>query len=166
MGESVGRGTVTTGDGGRQLLEFVRTWPLPAAEVWAALTEPDRLARWIGVYDGERAEGGRGSFTMTAEGQHEGSPTRIVECRAPARLVVAWEQDDGGGWQVALDLAEQDGGTALRFSQELDAGADATDLLGGWHWYLDRLDAELTGATGPGDWDTFWAATGPTYGRV
>ena len=48
------RGVVTTEDDGRQRLEFRRSWPDPIEDVWPALTEPDRLARWIGTYEGER----------------------------------------------------------------------------------------------------------------
>jgi uncharacterized protein YndB with AHSA1/START domain len=42
------RGVVTTEDDGRQRLEFRRSWPDPIESVWAALTERDRLVRWIG----------------------------------------------------------------------------------------------------------------------
>ena len=49
------RGTVTAEADGRQRLEFRRSWPDPIDDVWSALTEPDRLARWIGRYEGERA---------------------------------------------------------------------------------------------------------------
>ena len=33
---------------------------IPIEDVWSALTEPDRLARWIGGYEGERGAGGTG----------------------------------------------------------------------------------------------------------
>src|SRR5687767_4264929 len=58
------RGVVTIEDDGRQRLEFRRSWPDPIDDVWSALTEPDRLARWIGVYEGERRVGGTGTFAM------------------------------------------------------------------------------------------------------
>jgi uncharacterized protein YndB with AHSA1/START domain len=61
------RGVVTREPDGRQRLEFRRSWADPIEDVWSALTEPDRLARWIGRYDGERAAGGTGTFTMTHE---------------------------------------------------------------------------------------------------
>src|SRR4029450_3318339 len=61
------RGVVTRADDGRQRLEFRRSWSDPIEDVWSALTEPDRLARWIGIYEGERAVGGTGTFTMTHE---------------------------------------------------------------------------------------------------
>jgi uncharacterized protein YndB with AHSA1/START domain len=56
------RGVVSREDDGRQRLKFRRSWPDPIEEVWSALTEPERLARWIGVYDGGRAPGDWDSF--------------------------------------------------------------------------------------------------------
>lgn len=73
------RGVVTTEDDGRQRLEFRRSWPDPIEDVWAALTEPDRLARWIGVYEGERKAGGTGTFAMDAEVGDREQPTATWE---------------------------------------------------------------------------------------
>src|SRR4051794_30317567 len=173
-------------------VRFRRSWPDPIADVWAALTESDRTARWIGTYEGERRGGGSGTLTMTeggggaagqpmrireggpppppgrpgeAEGGGEpaGQPMRIVECDPPHRLVVQWETEEA--WRIALDLTEEQGRTVLVFTQVFAPGTDAGDYVLGWHWYLDKLDAELGGGSGPGDWDTFLAATGPAYGR-
>jgi uncharacterized protein YndB with AHSA1/START domain len=160
-------GVVTTEDDGRQRLEFRRSWPDPVEDVWAALTEPERLARWIGAYDGGRGAGGTGTFTMThEEGEHAGEPMTIVECDPPRRLVVEWVQQDTDAWRVDLDLWVEGGRTVLRFVQYFPAGADVTDFAMGWHWYLDKLGAEIGGRPAPGDWDAFLAATGPAYGRT
>ena len=168
MTEDLGtrRGVVTRTDDGRQRLEFRRSWPDPIEDVWSALTEPERLARWIGVYDGERAVGGRGTFAMThEEGESVGEPMTIVECDPPRRLVIEWVQQDADAWQVDLDLWQEGDRTVLRFVQFYGAGADVTDFLLGWHWYLDKLGAEVGGAPAPADWDTFLAEVGPAYGR-
>ena len=142
-------------------LRFRRRWPVPVDEVWAVLTEPERLARWIGTYDGVREPGGTGTFTMTHEDEPAGEPLRVVACAAPVRLVVEWDS----GWRVELDL-DQDGPDAvLVFTQLFAPGADVVDHALGWHWYLDKLDAEVTGAPPPPPWDEFLATTGPAYGR-
>ena len=155
------RGVVTTEADGRQRLEFHRSWPDPVEDVWSALTEPDRMARWIGTYDGERAPGGTGTFTMTHEQEPVGEAVTVVECDPPRRLVVSWvDQDD---WTVELDLWGEDGRTVLRFRQVFAADADVTDFAAGWHWYLDRLHAELRGEPQPTDWDAFFAEVGPAY---
>jgi uncharacterized protein YndB with AHSA1/START domain len=160
------RGDVTREDDGRQRLEFRRSWPDPIADVWSALTEPDRLARWIGVYEGERAVGGTGMFTMThEEGDAVGEPTTIVECDPPRRLVIEWVQQDTHAWRIDLDLWVEDGRTWLRFTQVFPADADVVDFAMGWHWYLEKFGAELEGRSQPASWDTFLAEVGPAYGR-
>ncbi|TQN40974.1 uncharacterized protein YndB with AHSA1/START domain [Blastococcus colisei] len=168
MTQDVGarRGVVTAQDDGRQRLEFRRSWPDPIEDVWGALTEPDRLARWIGRYDGARDVGATGTFFMTHEqGEPVGEPMTVVECEPPRRLVVEWIQQETEDWSVALDLWTEDGRTWLRFVQVFPAGADVTDFAMGWHWYLDKFGAEVSGDPVPGDWDDFLAEVGPAYGR-
>jgi uncharacterized protein YndB with AHSA1/START domain len=162
---SARRGLVTREPDGRQRLEFRRSWPDPVEDVWAALTEPERLVRWIGTFDGERGSGGSGTFTMTHEAEPAGEPMRIVECDPPRRLVVEWVQQDTDAWRVDLDLWDEEGRTHLRFVQVFGADADVTDFAMGWHWYLDKFDAVVTGKPGPGEWDAFSAEVGPAYGR-
>jgi len=155
------RGEIGTDPDGRRRLVFRRSWPDPAADVWAALTEPERSERWIGRYDGPTGAGAEGTFTMTAE---EGSPTeqvQIVECEPPRRLVLQWLA--GMAWRVEVDLREDGGTTTLTFTQVLTGDVPPADIASGWHWYLDRLDAVLTGAEVPADWDAFYAAVGPGY---
>jgi uncharacterized protein YndB with AHSA1/START domain len=142
---------------------FRRRWSRPVGDVWAALTEPDRLARWIGTYDGLREPGGAGTFTMTHEAEPGGEPMRVVACAAPVRLVVEWDTE--GGWRVELDLDQDGADTELVFTQLFAPGTDVVDYALGWHWYLDKLDAEVTGAPTPPPWEEFLAATGPAYGR-
>ena len=54
-------------------------------DLWGAVTDPDRLARWIARVDGDLRVGGtiHAEFTSTAEG-----PGRIEVCDAPHRLLV------------------------------------------------------------------------------
>jgi uncharacterized protein YndB with AHSA1/START domain len=161
------RGVVTRQDDGRQRLEFRRSWPDPIEDVWSALTEPERLARWIGAYDGARGPGGTGTFTMThEEGEPVGEPMTISECDPPRRLVVEWVQQGVEGWRVDLDLSTEDGRTVLRFVQVFPADADVTDFAMGWHWYLDKLDAEVGSRPVPADWEAFLIEVGPAYGRT
>ena len=159
------RGTVTRTGDGRQRLEFRRSWPDPIQDVWAALTEPDRMVRWIGTYEGERGAGGGGTFTMTHEEESIGEPMTIVECDPPRRLVVEWVQQETAEWTVALDLWPEGDRTVLRFVQVFPAEADVIDFAMGWHWYLDKLAAEVGGTPAPGDWDTFLGENGAIYGR-
>ncbi|WP_448626476.1 SRPBCC family protein [Geodermatophilus sp. URMC 64] len=155
------RGVVTPEPDGRRRLVFRRSWPDPIEDVWAALTEPDRTTRWIGRYAGPHGPGAQGTFTMTHEAEPFESPLTIVECDPPRRLVLQWTEPMH--WRVELDLTEEDGRTVLVFTQVLSTAEGLGDIATGWHWYLDQLDAELTGGPKPAEWDVFLAEVGPGY---
>ncbi len=155
-------GSIAPEEGGRTRLEFRRTWPDDADDVWAALTEPERTARWIGRYEGERASGATGTFRMAFEGDAPPERLTIVECADARRLVLDFPDNDD--WRVELDLVAQRGGTTLIFVQRFADQAAVADVATGWHWYLDRLDAEISGRPQLADWDAFAAEIGPGYG--
>lgn len=133
--------------GGRATLVIERTFRAPMTDVWAAITEPERLVRWIGTWSGDPASGSV-DFRMTAEGEDIAPEAATIhECDPPRRLVLSWDgQADGSGrWHLELDLAEASGVTTLTFAQCLDDPAMATDVGPGWEYYLDRLVAAQTG---------------------
>ena len=61
-------------------------------EVWSALTEPERLARWYGEVEGELRAGGTFRAHLHASGW-EGT-SRIEECEPPRRFVVVGKDPD------------------------------------------------------------------------
>jgi uncharacterized protein YndB with AHSA1/START domain len=127
-----------------------REYPDPIDRVWAALTEPDQLARWIGTYAGRGGAGSTVEFTLTGEVDAGGevaapAPVTILECAPPHRLVVDIPEADGRAWCVAVTLSDDAGRTVLRFEQHVVEGLDVADVEAGWRWYLDRLGASLRG---------------------
>ena len=125
-----------------------RTCAAGINDVWAAITEPARLARWYGTWTGE-PQSGSVMVTMNAEAE-EVAPARydIIECDAPRRLSLAFG-DAGVRWSLDIELSESDGATSLIFVQQ-DIDPDmATDMGAGWGWYLDRLGAGIDGTTPP-----------------
>lgn len=130
--------------GGHEVLVFTRRFAAPAEDVWAAVTEPDRLARWVGTWEGDPADGWVG-FRMTAEG--EDAPAErmwIDECDPPRRLATH-STTPNGSWYLELVLEESDGSTTLSFAQRMTDPAVAADVGPGWDYYLDRLVAAETG---------------------
>jgi uncharacterized protein YndB with AHSA1/START domain len=55
-------------------------------DLWSALTDPRRLARWIGEVEGDLRPGGEYSFRFYASGS-EGTG-RVEACDPPSRLLV------------------------------------------------------------------------------
>jgi uncharacterized protein YndB with AHSA1/START domain len=135
-------GRIETANGVRRLV-IEREFRAPIEDVWAAVTESERLARWIGTWTGDPASG-EVLFRMTAE---EGAPEdgmRIRECVPPRRLAVS-SQVGEEWWDLDLDLVEADGVTTLTFSQPGIDPAVADSVGPGWEYYLDRLVAAETG---------------------
>ncbi|KGN31515.1 activator of HSP90 ATPase [Knoellia sinensis KCTC 19936] len=133
---------------GTAYLVFERTFRAPIGDVWAAVTESDRLVRWIGHWAGDPSTGAV-SFFMTAEAEDAPAETvHIDECDAPRRLVMrsARPDDHSEEWRWQIDLAESDGVTTLVFAQEVSDVVLAESVGPGWDYYLDRMVAAEAGA--------------------
>jgi uncharacterized protein YndB with AHSA1/START domain len=138
------------GRDGTTYLVLERTFRAPIEDVWAAVTEPERLARWIGTWSGDPTTG-EVRFRMLYEGDDVGDEAfRIDVCEEPTTLVVTSEMPYDGNtpvtWHLRLDLAETDGVTTLTFAQSLPDPTMAENVGPGWDYYLDRLVAAESGA--------------------
>ncbi|WP_446222846.1 SRPBCC family protein [Nocardia sp. IBHARD005] len=141
--------TIPTATGHRRDLaegpycEWTRTFRAPIEDVWAAVTEPQRLARWLGTWTGDPASG-EVKFQMTFEDEMPAERFRIDECDAPHRLWITTSMTDGENtehWQLRLDLAEEGGITTLTFAQNVPDPTMVESVGPGWDYYLDRLVA-------------------------
>lgn len=133
---------------GRPYLVMTRQFRAPIEDVWAAVTESDRLARWIGTWSGDPADG-TVQFQMRYEGDEASAEEFVIdECAPPARLAITTEapyEEESVTWQLELDLAESDGVTTLTFAQSVPDPAMALSVGPGWEYYLDRMVAAESG---------------------
>ena len=137
-------GTITQRDG-RHVLVQTREFRAPIEDVWAAVTEPERLARWIGIWTGDPADG-TVQFRMLFEGEeHQGESMEIRVCEPPHRLHLTSRVGEEV-WLLELDLSHADGVTTLTFSQPGVTQEQAGGVGPGWDYYLDRLVDAETGA--------------------
>lgn len=137
--QATGRYSTVNGQG---RVVLTRTFRAPIADVWAAVTDPERLARWIGTWTGDPATRSV-QFRMTAEGDDVAEETfHIDTCQAPHRLAVHTGDID---WELTLELTEQNGITTLEFGQVIDDPAVLDSVGPGWEYYLDRLVAAESG---------------------
>ncbi len=137
---------------GLDRVAFDRTFRAPIEDVWAAVTDSGRLARWIGSWTGDPTTGSV-DFRMLYEG--DDMPVEVMhieECDEPRRLSLRsahpaeQEGDPEVVWLMELDLVERDGVTTLTFSQSVPTPGWAEGVGPGWDYYLDRLVAAETGA--------------------
>lgn len=132
--------------GGRQAVRFARRYAVSRSELWNAITEPDRLARWAFRGEFEPRTGGRVSFDLGEAGALEGT---IMEWDKPSVLEYEWAMDSETSWRVRFELSDtSDGGTLLTFYHLLPDAAQP-EFAAGWHWHLDRLSIHLAGSEPP-----------------
>lgn len=157
------RGEIREGAAGERTLTFRRRFPDPIDDVWSAVTDSERLARWFGSYEGEGVAGSTVMVTITAPEDAGGDPwaVQILECEPPHRLVLDIPESDGSAWHIAMTLSEDSDATVLVFQQTVPPGFNTADTGPGWHWYLDRLTAVLAELPMP-DWADY-PALAPVY---
>jgi uncharacterized protein YndB with AHSA1/START domain len=142
-------------------LEFVRTYHAPPADVWSAVTDPERMARWIGRWTGDPSTG-RVEFVMTAAGSERPETVLIHDCSAPTHLAMTLESRDGP-WPLEVTLTDQGESTILRFVHRLAEPYDASTIGPVWQNFLDRLGAVLGDGPAPDDFGSYVSRFGQAY---
>ncbi|MDH6455172.1 MULTISPECIES: SRPBCC family protein [unclassified Streptomyces] len=101
MHRRVGTRQVEAGEARTVLLR--RTYDAEIADVWDAVTSPERIARWFMPVSGELKLGGRYQLEGNAGGE-------ILECVEPERLRVSWLYGpDPGFSEVEVRLTPEAG---------------------------------------------------------
>lgn len=122
----------THGGAPARMVVAERTYPAPPDDVWDALTNRERIPRWLLPISGELRLGGRYQLEGNAGGT-------ITACDPPRHLAVTWEYDGGVSW-VDVHVTTSGDDTAVR----LEHVALVDDL--------DKWDEFGPGAVGVG-WD-------------
>jgi uncharacterized protein YndB with AHSA1/START domain len=155
-----GFGTITL-DGETRTLRFERILRFAPEEVWAALTEPARLAEWLA--EASVVPGPEGSVTLDfGEG---GKETGSITAWEPP-FVLAYEWLSQGPSQVRFELTAIDEGSATRLTLEhTRLGAEVAPGYGaGWHAHLDQLEGHLAGDIP--DWQELFEELQPRYAEI
>ncbi len=117
-----------------------RRYPADQADVWQAITDPDRVRRWFLPLTGELREGGNFQLEGNAAGD-------IMTCEPPRRLIVTF----GGESSIVEVLLSSDGQQTLltlTHSVPLElagSGAGALYVGPGWDGALLGLAMYLAG---------------------
>ncbi len=160
--------TGTVRDGGRTLV-LTRRFAAPIKDVWASLTESERLGRWFATWSGDPASGSV-LVHLNAEPESEEAPATPCEIRAcePPRLLAVRTSDEQGEWWLTVELSEAEGGTTLELRHEQLEPGTAAEIGAGWEWYLDRLVAAMTDTPPPtlGDFETLYMPMARGYAEM
>ncbi|MGP4010557.1 SRPBCC family protein [Streptomyces sp. 4N124] len=123
-----------------------RTFDADIADVWDAVTSPERISRWFLPVSGELKLGGRYQLEGNAGGE-------ILECTEPTRLRVSWLYGPDPGFSEVEVRLTPDGAdrTVLELEHVAVVPDDFWDQYGpgavgvGWDLGLLGLDRHLAG---------------------
>jgi uncharacterized protein YndB with AHSA1/START domain len=139
-------------------------------DMWSALTDPGRLARWYGQVEGDLRVGGE--FRLYIEAADLDATGRVEACEPPRRLLVTTRE---------TDESYQRGRGAPPFDQTIEAtltaNGDQTILVievrgmpldkiafygAGWQIHAENLTAHIAGRD-RGDSEARWDELVPPY---
>lgn len=129
-------------------------------DLWLAITEPPRLARWIAEVKGDLRVGGEfhASFTSGWVG-----PGRVDVCERPRRLRLTMSPGQAGDETVIeAELVVEGNQTRLVIEER---GIPLNEIAGngaGWQAHVEDLAAYLAGRE-PLDWRARWIELTPAY---
>lgn len=154
------RGSVQAVDG-KAVVRVEDRFDTDINDLWSALTEPERLARWIGEVEGNLRLGGEFRAHFFATGWQ--GTGRVEACEPPHRLVVVTRDPDLPDEDVIEATLTADGdGTTLVFEQR---GVPLDQIAGygaGLQVHVEDLAAYIAGR-GRGDAKARWDELLPTY---
>lgn len=125
--------------GARREVVLSRVLSASPADVWDAITIPQRASRWIGDLE---TTGDEYVLTFPDPG-HPQTRGRVLVCEPTSRLVVTWTHETEASGQVEVELTVRGHGTLLRLVHR-DLQAIGAGVYGaGWHELLDTLSGAL-----------------------
>ena len=122
----------------------------PPATVFAFLTDPQKILRWMGTEATmEPHPGGIYLLNVTGQDVARGKFTEVIPVH---RLAYSFGWDDReknvppGSSLVEIDLIDRDGGTLVRMTHTgLPNTAECANHAKGWAYYLGRLGVAAAG---------------------
>ena len=149
---------------GSPVVRFERTFPHAMSEVWEAITDPARLARWFPTtVEFDELRTGAGIVFRFEEDRFPAMSGAFREVSRPRRLSFTWGDD-----VLTFELEDRDGGAACRLalSVVLDSADKAARDAAGWDDCLDMLDRVVSGETPDKLWKPdSWRARYDAYRR-
>jgi uncharacterized protein YndB with AHSA1/START domain len=120
-------------------VRFTRSYPAPPAEVWAALTEPESIGRWLA----QPVE-----IDLSPGGAYElrGLPARVRSVEPERVLELDWEPAGEDPSVVRFELTPHEDGTQLVLDHRRINAVIGMAYMERWVTSLERLDGVIVSA--------------------
>jgi uncharacterized protein YndB with AHSA1/START domain len=156
--------------GGKGVVRIEDRYDTDIDDLWAAITDPARLARWHGRVEGDLRLGG--AFRLYVEANDIESTGRVEACEPPRRLRVTSRETDesyrkGQGvppFEASLEATlTADGDQTILVLEVQGMPLDVIAFYGaGWQIHAESLAAHIAGREG-GESEARWEALVPAY---
>jgi uncharacterized protein YndB with AHSA1/START domain len=162
-------GSLAAADG-KGVVRVEERYDTDVDDLWTAITDPGRLARWYGRVEGDLRPGGQFRVHVFDAGMD--TVGQVVTCEAPRRLVVTSREGDdsyqeGNGvppFDETIDATlTADGEQTILVIEVRGMPLKAIPFFGtGWQVHAENLAAYLAGRE-PADAQPRWDALVPRY---
>jgi uncharacterized protein YndB with AHSA1/START domain len=151
-------GTLRT-ENGKGIVRMEDVYDTIAVDLWSALTEPDRLSRWLADVDGDLRLGGlfHAHFTSSWDG-----PGRVDVCEPPFRIMATMSPGTAEETVIEATLDEDQGRTTLVIEERGLPLPEFAAHGAGWQAHVEDLASYLAGRT-TGPWRDRWMELVPRY---
>jgi uncharacterized protein YndB with AHSA1/START domain len=157
-----------TYDGDYARLFYRRRLAHPRERVWAALTDPEQVKKWLMAVS-VALDGRPGGSLETVAGPSQIRATgKILTWDPPRAYEYEWvvepreELPQGENSFVRWELTDVGGETVLTLEHRRLTRSAGSGFAAGWHAFLDRLSALIEGRPLP-DWTTRFAELRAEY---
>jgi uncharacterized protein YndB with AHSA1/START domain len=162
-------GSLRSADG-KGIVRIEDRYDTDIEDLWSALTDPGRLARWFGEVDGALRPGGE--FHLYLESADLDSTGRVETCEPPRRLLVTTRESDES-WQRGVGAPPFDETIEATLAPEGDQTILVIEAKGmpldkvafygaGWQIHAENLAAHLAGLQRNDD-EARWGELVPPY---
>jgi uncharacterized protein YndB with AHSA1/START domain len=138
-------------------------------DLWSAITEPDRLARWFGQVEGDLRLGGKFRLDLGPDGERIG---RVMACESPRRILATIRETDES-WRKGRGAPPFDATIEVMLTAEGDQTILVIEIRGmpldriafygaGWQIHAENLAAYLAGRE-RGETEARWDELVPPY---
>jgi uncharacterized protein YndB with AHSA1/START domain len=162
-------GSLRSADGAG-IVRIEDTYATGIEDLWSALTDPGRLARWYGQVEGDLRPGG--AFHLYVEASEWDGTGRVDACEPPRHLLVTTRESDesfqkGQGVPPFDEIIEAtltaDGAQTTLVLEVRGAPLDKVAFYGvGWQIHVEDLAAYLAGRD-RADAEARWTELVPPY---
>ena len=146
-------------EGGKGIVRMEDSYETEIEDLWSAVTDPSRLARWVADVDGDLRVGGefRARFTSGWDGTG-----RVDVCEPPRSLLVTLSPGQDDATVIEARLFADAHRTRLVIEER---GLPLDELAAhgaGWQAHIEDLAAHLAGDAAL-DWRSRWIELSPAY---